>query len=136
MWQRVGRVMYGAANWLRGHDACIANARTALGQAAYQAAFTGGAALTFDQTIAYALDHAPARRTAETSTHGPASVLTRREREVAELVAEGLSDRQIATRLVIAQRTAESHVGNILRKLDFTSRTQIIAWATQHHRDS
>jgi non-specific serine/threonine protein kinase len=55
-------------------------------------------------------------------------VLTRRERQVADLVAQGLSNKDIAAKLVIAQRTAESHVENILTKLGFTSRTQIAAW--------
>jgi non-specific serine/threonine protein kinase len=51
---------------------------------------------------------------------------------VAELVAGGLSSRQIANRLVIAPRTAETHVAHILTKLGFTSRTQIAAWTRQH----
>ena len=56
-------------------------------------------------------------------------VLSRRELEVAELVAKGMSDREIAAELVIAQRTAESHVQHILTKLGFKSRSQIAAWA-------
>ncbi|MFI5491467.1 ATP-binding protein [Actinoplanes sp. NPDC051859] len=54
--------------------------------------------------------------------------LTRREREVAALVAEGMTNREIAARLVVAQRTAEGHVENILSKLGFTSRSQVAAW--------
>jgi predicted ATPase/DNA-binding CsgD family transcriptional regulator len=54
--------------------------------------------------------------------------LSRREREVAELVAEGLTNRQIAERLFIAERTAEGHVEQIRNKLGFTSRSQIAAW--------
>jgi non-specific serine/threonine protein kinase len=136
MWQRIGRVLYGAAKWLRGHDACVGNARAALGDTRYQAAFTSGTALNFDQAVAYALGRAPARHTTTTPAPGPAPALTRREQQVAELVAEGLSNRQIAAQLVISQRTAESHVENILRKLGLTSRTQIVAWTAQHQRDS
>jgi non-specific serine/threonine protein kinase len=55
--------------------------------------------------------------------------LSRRELEVTELVAKGMSDREIAAELVIAQRTAESHVQHILTKLGFKSRSQIAAWA-------
>jgi DNA-binding CsgD family transcriptional regulator len=55
--------------------------------------------------------------------------LTERERDVANLVAQGLSNRQIATRLVLSERTVESHVRNILGKLGFASRAEIIAWA-------
>jgi len=54
--------------------------------------------------------------------------LTSREQQVAVLVAGGLSNADIARRLVISQRTAESHVANILTKRGFTSRSQIAAW--------
>ncbi len=56
--------------------------------------------------------------------------LTRREREVAELVKEGLTNREIAERLVISERTAEGHVEQIRGKLGFRSRAQVAAWAT------
>jgi non-specific serine/threonine protein kinase len=54
--------------------------------------------------------------------------LSRRETEIADLVAQGMSNREIAASLVISQRTVESHVEHILAKLGFTSRTQIAAW--------
>jgi DNA-binding NarL/FixJ family response regulator len=57
--------------------------------------------------------------------------LTRREREIAELVAHGLTNRQIARLLHIAERTAENHVQHILTKLGFTSRSQIAAWTAR-----
>ncbi|MEV6317106.1 helix-turn-helix transcriptional regulator [Streptomyces sp. NPDC051776] len=60
------------------------------------------------------------------------SPLTRREHEVADLVADGLSNKQIATKLIISQRTVDAHVAHILSKLDFTSRAQIAAWITAH----
>ncbi len=57
------------------------------------------------------------------------SVLSPREVEVAKLVAEGLTNRQIAHRLVISERTAQNHVQHILVKLGFTTRSQIAAWS-------
>jgi DNA-binding CsgD family transcriptional regulator/predicted negative regulator of RcsB-dependent stress response len=57
--------------------------------------------------------------------------LTTREREVARLIARGLSNRGIADQLVLGERTVESYVGNILGKLNFTSRAQIAAWAVE-----
>jgi len=57
-----------------------------------------------------------------------APVLTGRQLEVAALVAEGLSNRQIAERLVITERTAESHVERILMRLGFRSRAQVAVW--------
>lgn len=59
-------------------------------------------------------------------------VLTVREGEVAALIAGGLSNRQIAERLVITERTAANHVQNILAKLSFRSRAQIAAWAVEN----
>jgi len=58
--------------------------------------------------------------------------LTRREREVADLVAQGLTNREIAARLFISERTAESHLEQIRGKLGFHSRAQIAAWVVAH----
>ena len=57
--------------------------------------------------------------------------LTRREREVATLVAQGKSNREIADMLVLGVRTVEGHVSNILGKLGFTSRTEIAVWVVE-----
>jgi DNA-binding CsgD family transcriptional regulator/tetratricopeptide (TPR) repeat protein len=57
--------------------------------------------------------------------------LTAREREVASLIAQGQSNREIATALIISERTVESHVTNILSKLGFTSRAHITVWAME-----
>jgi DNA-binding CsgD family transcriptional regulator len=57
--------------------------------------------------------------------------LTERERQVAALIAQGNSNREIAASLVLSERTVETHVGNILTKLGFGSRAQIAAWATR-----
>jgi non-specific serine/threonine protein kinase len=61
---------------------------------------------------------------------GPSSVLSRREREIAALIAIGRSNKEIASELVIAERTAEAHVEHIRNKLGLRSRAQIAAWAT------
>lgn len=68
-------------------------------------------------------------RSGEHHPAGPAEqVLTPREREVAELVAQGSSNRQIAERLHVSERTVETHVQNIFIRLGFHSRTQIATW--------
>ena len=59
------------------------------------------------------------------------SPLSVREQEVAVLVARGMTNRQIAAELVIAERTAGSHVAHILDKLGFTTRSQIATWVTE-----
>jgi DNA-binding NarL/FixJ family response regulator len=61
------------------------------------------------------------------------SPLTCRETEIAVHIAEGITNKEIAARLFIAQRTAESHVENIMTKLGFTSRAQIAVWQTRQH---
>ena len=110
------------------HRDCIETLRDRMGAAAFDAAVRRGAHLTPDEAVDLALERGaeptsgvPAQRTA-------ADPLTRREREVAALLAQGLSNKEIAARLVVAQRTAEGHVENILSKLGLTSRAQVAAW--------
>ncbi|MFI2478458.1 protein kinase [Nocardia xishanensis] len=109
---------------------CERTARRALGMRAFEAAFREGATLDLVAAAAYALGEQPPAAAA-----GPAQ-LTRRELEVARLVAAGLTNRAIAGRLNIAQRTAEGHVEHILTKLGFRSRAQIAAWVTDQSRPS
>jgi len=82
--------------------------------------------MTVDQALDYALGGG------EPDTLSEASALSRREREVAILVATGLTNRQIAERLFIAERTAEGHVERIRNKLDVRSRTEVATWAVEH----
>ena len=60
--------------------------------------------------------------------HGNTEALTLRESEIADLIARGLTNRSIASELSISERTVATHVGRILRKLNFHSRTQVAAW--------
>ena len=68
-----------------------------------------------------------ARQVAKKASGG----LTEREREIATLIAQGKSNREIADLLVLSERTIETHIGNIFSKLGFASRTQIAAWAVE-----
>jgi non-specific serine/threonine protein kinase len=105
-------------------------ARAALGADAFEKAYVQGGSMTLEQGIEYAL--AFARPEAPTgppprTKRRDSDPLAAREREVAVLVAQGLSNRDIAARLVISERTAETHVQHILNKLGFGSRAQIAA---------
>ncbi|GAB3790817.1 LuxR family transcriptional regulator [Nocardioides ungokensis] len=113
------------------HDRCLARTREALGDA-FDPAFEEGTLLRFDDAVAIAVGR---RTPAPTAASGDGVRLTRRESEVAALVAEGLTDREIAERLVMARRTAEGHVGHILGKLSLTSRTQLAAWVADQQQD-
>jgi DNA-binding NarL/FixJ family response regulator len=57
--------------------------------------------------------------------------LTACEREVATLVARGQSNHEIAQTLIISENTDATHIGKILSKLEFESRTQIMSWAIE-----
>jgi predicted ATPase/DNA-binding CsgD family transcriptional regulator len=78
-----------------------------------------------DDVIDFVLGAVESRRSAGRTESAP---LTRRELEVATLIESGLSNREIAKRLVIAKRTADGHVERILAKLGFSSRAQVAAW--------
>jgi predicted ATPase/DNA-binding CsgD family transcriptional regulator len=99
-----------------------------LGRAKFDAEFTAGKRINREDAIRLALGepaHVGARAAAGGTGDG---VLGRREADVARLVAEGLSNRQIGSRLFISERTVDSHVRSILNKLGFNSRAQIAAW--------
>ena len=109
------------------HEEYEQRTRAALGERAYQAAFAHGERLSLEEAVAFALGEDPHRPTTAPREDPPAA-LTRRERQVADLIAQGLSNKEIAAKLVISQRTAESHVEHILTKLGLTNRTQVAAW--------
>ncbi|MFF0452842.1 protein kinase [Nocardia africana] len=112
-------------------EACRRQARLALGNDAFESALGRGNSMSTDEAIAFTLDEKP--RAANQTAAGEAQnvALTRREKEVAKLVATGLSNKAIARKLMISQRTAEGHVERILVKLGFNSRTQIALWINE-----
>ena len=118
-------------------DRHLAGARATLGPLVAAATWAKGLSLPPRQAAAEALavldtpeQDQPAP--APTLVPVPASPLTPREREVAALVARGLSNRAIARELVITEATAERHTGNIFAKLGLASRTQLAVWAVGH----
>jgi non-specific serine/threonine protein kinase len=116
--QRMWQAMHGSLSSFRNleefHQETTAAVRARLGDRAFEAALRRGAELTSADAVTLALERTPVPAPRSAADE---SGLTRREREVAALIAEGLSNREIAARLVVAQRTAEGHVENILSKL-------------------
>jgi predicted ATPase/DNA-binding CsgD family transcriptional regulator len=110
---------------------CETALRDSLGHDAFGAAYAEGADMDSSTAIAFALDEkpAPSRSPGPAASGGPTR-LTKREQQVAELVATGLTNEAIANKLVISRRTVEGHVEHILAKLGFTSRTQLAVWVT------
>lgn len=112
------------------YDRDLAAMRETMGEAAFCAAFGEGRTLTLASAVQQALDLSLRPVDSNGSARGRApEVLTRREREVAMLIARGMTNRQIARALTITEGTAGSHVEHMLAKLGFQSRSQIAAWA-------
>ena len=110
------------------YDHCVASVRAQLDEATFAKAWAEGRAMTREQAIDYAsglavnLSTGDAFCTTSLTTPGDKQEfggLTPRERQVAALVAQGKSNREIADELVLSERTVENHVGNILSKLEF-----------------
>jgi len=100
----------------------------ALGASKFETEVNAGKRLSRDEAIRAALGE-PARVAAAATANGEArALLGKREADVARLVAEGLSNKQIGARLFISERTVDSHVRSILNKLGANSRAQIAAW--------
>jgi predicted ATPase/DNA-binding CsgD family transcriptional regulator len=109
--------------------------RKALGGAGFTSAHERGFALDRSAAIELALGKKPSAGTDQhRSTGQTPTTLTKRERQVAELIGRGLTNREIGSELVISTRTAEAHIEHILAKLGFTSRSQVAAWVTQQGR--
>jgi DNA-binding CsgD family transcriptional regulator len=99
----------------------------ALGPSRFATEFQAGQQLSRDAAARLALGEATPP-TVAASDHGSAGVLRQRETDVARLVADGLSNKEIGGRLFISERTVESHVRSIMNKLGFNSRAQIAGW--------
>jgi predicted ATPase/DNA-binding CsgD family transcriptional regulator len=104
----------------------------ALGETRYRAEWEAGRRLGRDAAVSLALGE-PVAAAAE--PHRRDGALAKREDDVARLVAEGMSNKQIAGRLFISERTVDSHVRSILNKLGFNSRAQIAAWMASSTRE-
>jgi non-specific serine/threonine protein kinase len=107
-----------------GRDGRLVAARDALGRRDFDRHLARGAALDLSEVLRYAEDDVLPGQ----PKPNPATSLTSRELAVAELVARGMSNRDIAAVLVISVHTVQGHVEKILRKLGFGSRAQVAAW--------
>ncbi|WP_019971339.1 protein kinase domain-containing protein [Mycobacterium sp. 141] len=130
LWRRIGAPLYGMRHLVSVHNQQQERVQQALGRKAYDAEFESGHQMRTDAAIGYALsERTPSPATA--ASPRPNDALTRREREVAALIAEGMTNKEIAAKLVIARRTVEAHIEHILGKLGFISRTQIAVWVVE-----
>jgi predicted ATPase/DNA-binding CsgD family transcriptional regulator len=149
LWAKIGCRLSGSVLAEESRQRAADAAREALGERRYSAARSHGGALNLAAVVAGATDPAFDPRIqrggdplpidpgpvdagpgdggtgAAAQAVGPAAVLTRREREIADLVATGLSNREVADRLFISKRTVDAHVEHIFGKLGISSRVQL-----------
>jgi non-specific serine/threonine protein kinase len=131
VWQTVGVPLFGAKHLLARREQFEDVARQAMGNSAFDTAFASGGRLAVEDILTFALRE---RRVSSAEPRQAAdSLLTPREREVAELVAQGMSSRDVAAKLVISPRTVGVHVEHIFAKLGFNARAQIATWVAQQH---
>jgi DNA-binding CsgD family transcriptional regulator/tetratricopeptide (TPR) repeat protein len=158
LWRRTGNRLSSIVILERIRQRAVDRARGALGDAGYETAHARGGALELDTVVARAVDEravderavderGPASRLSarpaavavtgsgghrdgRPAAAGPArtAALTRREREIAVLVASGLSNREIGARLFISKRTVDAHVEHIFAKLEISSRVKLTLW--------
>ncbi len=123
------------------HEFTIASLRTQLGEQAFDAAWAEGRTMTLEQALAAqgAVTMPPSAPAGPSSVpHAPKACtspdgLTAREGEVLRLVAQGLTNEQVAQRLVISPRTVDTHLTSIYSKLGVSSRSAATRYAVQHH---
>jgi predicted ATPase/DNA-binding CsgD family transcriptional regulator len=113
-------------------DQAKASAMAELGTARFEAEFSGGRGMSREAALRLALGER-----AQTEVEEPGAVggpLAKRELDVAHLIAEGLSNKQISARLFISEPTVATHIRNIMNKLGYNSRAQIAGWVASGSR--
>ena len=104
----------------------LLHSRDRLGKGRSETAWKEGWAMSLDRLLDYALSES------ETEAQDHTGPLSRRERDVAKLVAAGMTNRQIGERLFISSRTVDGHVERIRNRLGVRSRTEVATWAVEH----
>lgn len=131
MWHVIGMPLFGYETLLEWSEQAREKTRAALGDKNYEEHVRRGAQFTQQEVVSYAIDKADRPTAARAKVTAADHELTKREYEVAKLVADGMSNPEIAAHLVISPRTADTHVQHILTKLGFTARAQIAGWIVE-----
>ena len=116
------------------YERFVAASQRGQGKRAWAAALSAGRSMSLQQATEYALSRegTTPSYTGDVAAAEPTSAsLTPREREVAHLVARGLTNRRISEELSISERTVTTHVGRILKKLRLGSRSRLAAWISE-----
>jgi DNA-binding CsgD family transcriptional regulator len=118
-------------SWVALHEKTRSEARMNLGERSFGAAVSDRRSMSLEHAVRLALEQPDLPRSTA-RVRKCASPLSAREIEVAALVAQGLSNKQIAAHLIISERTVDTHVNHILTRLGFNSRAQLAAWHAEH----
>lgn len=133
MWEPLGNYQGGFE--LRGwSEEAESRARKEIGTEPFDAAYAAGGRMDTSQAISYALGETPPTEPESPAADALTSILTPREYQVARMLAEGMTNKQIAQSLVVAPRTVDSHVEHIFAKLGVNSRTQAAILIAEQER--
>jgi non-specific serine/threonine protein kinase len=124
LWDRAGQRLGGTAIMEELHQQAVKAAQDALGEDCYAALFRDGADRPLDLVVKLAVTDAD-ELPGTPGRARPAGLLTGRERQIATLVGEGMSNRDIAQHLGISKRTVDAHLEHIFGKLGISSRVQL-----------
>jgi predicted ATPase/DNA-binding CsgD family transcriptional regulator len=113
------------------HEQSVSIIIRAIGRKAFDAAYARGRAMTIDEGVAFAVEDKPTRKPVTPVKSASDTELTRRQLEIARLIADDLTNRQIADRLFLSERTVETHITNMLNKLGLNSRVQLSRWIAE-----
>ena len=134
LWHRTGRRVSGNPVLEEFHQQASLTACSVLGDDRYRLRIRRGAEYPLEELIERAvadaddLPRTAAERAAVLDAPAPPGPLTSREHEIALLVAAGLSNRDVAHRLMISKRTVDAHIEHIFTKLSVSSRVQLASW--------
>ena len=110
------------------HLACNETTKRGLGEAQFSRAFARGLDMSVEDAVDFALGQPTAKPALAAPIAKPDMTLSRREHEIARLIADGMTNKEVASKLFISNRTVETHVTNMLNKLGLSSRTQLARW--------
>jgi len=113
------------------HERSVSIIIRGIGQKAFDAAYARGRAMTIDEGVAGAVEDKPAPKPTPPVKSASDTELTPRQLEIARLIADDLTNRQIADRLFLSERTVETHITNMLNKLGLNSRVQLSRWIAE-----
>jgi predicted ATPase/DNA-binding SARP family transcriptional activator/DNA-binding CsgD family transcriptional regulator len=112
-------------------DSNVAAARARLDDAAWAALWAKGRAMSLEEAVGYALAERPVSPAAKARAGEQPSALTRRQWEISQLIASGMTSREIAAELTLSEHTVNTHVSKILSRLGLRSRIQLVAWVSE-----